>query len=170
MRPIKYRQIYFVALLIFFSFSFHSAKKANCLDSSFHRQFLSSQIDTNEEYLVRDFLGNERFEFMSENNPGLIHDLKLRCKYGYQLVDCNPEKCDSYKKLAQIELSYKEGNILMSSQEFAINYENGRINPLRIVLPIDAYSNAFYKLEGTEKLLILNSSEHIKRISESSQN
>jgi hypothetical protein len=119
---------------------------------------------------VREFLGVERYEYMLQNNPGLISDLKLRFRFGVYLIDWNPEKQVPYKELENITLMFKEGNQSISTPDFVQQFMQGQINPLRIDLPFERSQQSFFILKNTGKALVMNSWENMRMLSQTTTN
>jgi hypothetical protein len=126
--------------------------------------------DQQAEDGVREFLGEERYDYMSQINPGLISDLILRFRFGVELREWNSNREAPFKILESVILIYKEGNQNLPAPEFVQNYEQGFINPLRIDLPIDRSQQNFFILKNTGKVLVMNSWEVMKRLNQQVNN
>lgn len=127
--------------------------------------FQNPTNDADEEYAalaVRSYLGDERYAYMLQINPGLIADLKLRFRFGVRLMEWNIEKTANYKILSKVILLFKESNQELSSEQFVQLFESGEINPLRIDLPIHHSQQSFFILANTGKALVMNSWEQMR--------
>jgi len=111
---------------------------------------------------VRSYLGDERYAYMMQINPGLIADLKLRFRFGVRLMDWNIEKPANYKILSKVTLLFKESNQELSSEQFVQLFESGDVNPLRIDLPVHHSQQRFFILANTGKALVMNSWEQMR--------
>ncbi len=119
---------------------------------------------------VREYLGEDRYTYLAQNNPGLISDLMLRYTYGVQLIDWQIEKEVPYKTLSNITLIFKESNQELSTEEFVSLFESGQINPLRVDLPMHNSQQSFFILENTCKALVMNSWQQMRYLHQTATN
>lgn len=133
------------------------------------------QIPTNNtddaaaELGVRSYLGDDRYAYMLQINPGLIADLKLRFRFGVHLIDWNIEKTSNHKILNKITLLFKDANQEIASELFVQLFESGEINPLRIDLPVHRSQQSFFILANTGKALVMNSWDQMRAQYQQSQ-
>lgn len=111
---------------------------------------------------VRSYLGDERYAYMLQINPGLIADLKLRFRFGVQMIDWSIDKPVPHKILSSVNVIYKEANKSIPSEEFVQLFSQGLINPLRIDLPMHHSQQSFFILANTGKALVMNSWEQMR--------
>lgn len=133
---------------------------------------LSTQTDFSQsaEDGVREYLGEDRYAYLAQNNPGLISDLILRYAYGVQLIDWQVEKEVPYKTLSKVSLIFKESSQELNSDEFVSLFESGQINPLRVDLPMPNSQQSFFILANTGKALVMNSWQQMRYLQQSATN
>jgi hypothetical protein len=179
MRPHKQLKNSLLFVLLLPLFSFNAEQKPNVATENLVRIsaltalfftapeffFQNPTNDADEEAAelgVRSYLGDERYAYMLQINPGLIADLKLRFRFGVRLMDWNIEKASNHKILSKITLLFKDANQEIASEMFVQLFESGEINPLRIDLPVHHSQQSFFILANTGKALVMNSWEQMR--------
>ena len=179
MRSCKQLKTSLLFVLLLPLFSFNVEQKSNLAAENFVRiRALTGLFFTEPEFFfqnptndadeaaaelgVRSYLGDERYNYMLQINPGLIADLKLRFRFGVRLMEWNIEKPANYKILSKVTLLFKESNQELSSEQFVQLFESGEINPLRIDLPVHHSQQSFFILANTGKALVMNSWEQMR--------
>ncbi len=112
---------------------------------------------------VREYLGEERYDYMKQINPGLISDLILRFRFGVELREWNPKREPPFEVLESIVMTFKEGDQKIAVAAFVHDFEQGLINPLRIDLPVDRSQQNFFILKNTGKFLVMNSWDQMRK-------
>lgn len=110
---------------------------------------------------IIELIGESRYQFNLENNPGLIYFLDAKVDFGFQIIDMIPEKSNDFKQLSQIPLLSKSENQSITPEEFVNLYNSGNLNILLFDFQNQPKSNLYFSLGNTGNALIIYSVEHI---------
>lgn len=118
---------------------------------------------SNSEFLI-EYLGQEKFDQMSNVNPSYLEFLDAKCEHGYEITAMGAEKTAGFTVLNQIEVRDPNKNsspTTISVAEFIALDQQDELNILMYQITSDRSAMTYYVLGTTGKVLMLYPAEYI---------
>lgn len=134
---------------------------------SFSSVFTYGQELKNKSKLIES-IGQEKFQSSIQENPGKIKFLSAYESDGYSIEELPSDKKIEMKTLSEIPLKCDKENKserrVISVKEFVQKSENNELNILLYDFQPDFSKIQMFKLVGTNKVLIIQSSKRISAV------
>lgn len=117
------------------------------------------QVMSIGEQKVLDVYGQNQFNEMKANNPGMLAVLGGFAEHGFSIEQNTNPKYNSAEQLTQVPLRSKTGDAI-PVQDFITAYTGGNFNILNYGF-MPSKTTQVYRLQGTDYLLVIDRQETI---------
>ncbi len=120
-----------------------------------------SQNYSNESYLV-EYLGQAKFDQLSQSGSQYLSFLDARCSYGYEVMDYVDEKMNDFEVLNEFPKKTQTKDVInVSPGDFLAEIESGNFNFIMYLLNWDRSEITYYVIGNTGKVLMIYPVDHI---------
>lgn len=121
--------------------------------------------DLKHKNYILEFLGQEEYDRIQSHNVGYLRFLDVRCSDGWQVIENNDGKFDSYEKIQTLSYTTPDKvEFTISAQDVVSEINSGTFNLIKYNLNWDRSKTMYYVLGNTGKVLVIHPTEYINKI------
>lgn len=125
----------------------------------FCSSFSIAQTLQNENEIV-EYLGQSKFDQLSQSNPSYLKFLDAKCSFGFEIESMGSEKTSGFETLNTIKFNDPDNKITktpstITASQFVQMYEDGSLNILMYEIVGDKSAMTYYVLGNTGKVLMV---------------